>query len=149
MHAPVSVAMSTIASTPSASAYTSASASVSRPSASVLITSIVLPFDAVSTSPGRIARSEIMFSHAATMKWTSTPAGLSSPIALAAPSVAAEPPQSNFISSIIEPAPACSREGRGGRETRGGAARARARPELHHPRAYRAALRVIIIERAP
>ena len=106
MHAPVSVAMSTIASTPSASAYTSASASVSRPSASVLITSIVLPFDAVSTSPGRIARSEIMFSHAATMKWTSTPAGLSSPIALAAPSVAAEPPQSNFISSIIEPAPA-------------------------------------------
>ena len=44
--APVSVAMSTIASTPRASAYTSASASVSRPSASVLITSIVLPFDA-------------------------------------------------------------------------------------------------------
>mmetsp|Transcript_58070 Transcript_58070/g.160579 ORF Transcript_58070/g.160579 Transcript_58070/m.160579 type:complete len:304 (-) Transcript_58070:866-1777(-) len=102
MHAPVSVAMSTIASTSSFSANTRASARVRRPSASVLITSIVFPLDAVRISPGRIALSEIMFSHAATMKCTSTSLGLSRPMAFAVPKVAPEPPMSNFISSIKE-----------------------------------------------
>mmetsp|Transcript_32802 Transcript_32802/g.67001 ORF Transcript_32802/g.67001 Transcript_32802/m.67001 type:complete len:246 (-) Transcript_32802:288-1025(-) len=109
MQAPVSVAMSTTASIlgpGKLSANTRASASVSRPSASVLITSMVFPLDAVRTSPGRMARSLIMFSHAATMKCTSTPRGCSKPTALAAPNTAALPPMSNFIISIIEPAPA-------------------------------------------
>lgn len=54
MHAPVSVAMSTIAATPHFScANHSASASVSRPSASVLLTSTVLPAALVRMSPGR------------------------------------------------------------------------------------------------
>lgn len=55
------------------SAYTSASASVKRPSASVLFTSMVLPLDAVRMSPGRRPRLPIMFSQLATMKWASTP----------------------------------------------------------------------------
>ena len=66
------------------------------------VTSIVFPFDAVRISPGRIALSEIMFSHAATMKCTSTSLGLSSPMAFAVPKVAPEPPISNFMSSMRE-----------------------------------------------
>ena len=50
------------------SAYTKASASVRRPSASVLFTSMVLPLDAVKMSPGRKPREPIMFSHDAMMK---------------------------------------------------------------------------------
>jgi hypothetical protein len=60
--APVSVAMSTIASGFSSAAITSASARISRPSASVLVISTVVPPRMVSTSPGRIAEPEIMFS---------------------------------------------------------------------------------------
>ena len=71
-YVPVSVAKSMIVSTPSLSAYTSASARVSLPSASVLRTSIVLPFEATKMSPGLMASAEIIFSHTAVMKWTST-----------------------------------------------------------------------------
>mmetsp|Transcript_25948 Transcript_25948/g.86971 ORF Transcript_25948/g.86971 Transcript_25948/m.86971 type:complete len:200 (+) Transcript_25948:419-1018(+) len=113
MHAPVSVATSTMASSgvapsavPRRSAYTRASARVSRPSASVLITSMVLSLDAVRMSPGRMARSLTMFSQAATRKCASTPAGWRRPTARAAPRTAPAPPMSNFIFSIMEPAPA-------------------------------------------
>lgn len=51
-------------------AYHSASASVSRPSASVSLTSTVLPEAAVWMSLGLVARPLTMFSHAAVMKWT-------------------------------------------------------------------------------
>jgi hypothetical protein len=197
MQAPVSVATSTMALTPAFSwAYHIASASVSRPSASVLFTSIVLPLAAVRMSPGRSPLPLTMFSQLAMMKCTwraggegwgwgrrvaelaqqrersraarvaamhlegalerggggrggsraaagsspsacpSGPSGLAGPAALqrsslaagsqqqvaagltstsagcvapmmaAAPRVAAAPPMSNFISSIMEPAPA-------------------------------------------
>ena len=105
MQAPVRVALSTMASAPTWScAYTSASHSVSRPSASVLLISTVIPLDAVRMSPGRMPLPSIMFSQAATMKWHSTPAGARSPTIRAAPRVAAEPPMSNFIISIMLPA---------------------------------------------
>ena len=55
MIAPVSVARSTIRSAPSAAAYASASARISRPSASVLLTSTVLPFEMRMMSPGLVA----------------------------------------------------------------------------------------------
>ena len=51
MHAPVSVAMSMMASAPSSTARPSPSASTSRPSASVLWISTVVPLRNVSTSP--------------------------------------------------------------------------------------------------
>ena len=103
MHAPVSVDNSRIESHPiSSSTYTRASAKVSRPSASVLITSIVLPFEAVKISLATNAFGPIIFSHAATTKWTSTPLGPNAAIACAAPKTAAAPPQSNFINSIME-----------------------------------------------
>ena len=59
---PVSVATSRITSGLLSAAITSASAMISRPSASVLVTSTVVPPYIVSTSPGRIAAPEIMFS---------------------------------------------------------------------------------------
>ena len=62
MHAPVSVAMSTIASVGSSVASTSASAITSRPSASVLITSTVVPPRIVITSPSFIAVPDGMLS---------------------------------------------------------------------------------------
>ena len=62
MHGPVRVATSMIASGSSSAAIASASARISRPSASVLVTSTVLPLNIVSTSPGRIAAPETMFS---------------------------------------------------------------------------------------
>ena len=69
MQAPVSVAMSMHASTLAIFwAYTSASASVSLPSASVLFTSTVFPLDAFRMSPGRIPTPATMFSQDATMK---------------------------------------------------------------------------------
>mmetsp|Transcript_4927 Transcript_4927/g.20294 ORF Transcript_4927/g.20294 Transcript_4927/m.20294 type:complete len:254 (+) Transcript_4927:2014-2775(+) len=107
MQAPVRVATSTMEVAPAVfSAYTSASARVRRPSASVLLTSIVLPLDAVRMSPGRRPRLPIMFSQLATMKCASTPAGAVSAMMRAAPSVAPAPPMSNFIISIMDPAPA-------------------------------------------
>jgi hypothetical protein len=48
----------------------SASASVSRPSASVLFTSTVLPLAAVRMSPGRRPLADTMFSQDAMTKWT-------------------------------------------------------------------------------
>ena len=62
MHAPVSVAMSTIASVGSSVARTRASAITRRPSASVLMTSTVLPPRIVSTSPSFIAVPDGMLS---------------------------------------------------------------------------------------
>ena len=50
---------------------------------------LTIPFDAVSTSPGLMARSDTMFSHAATMKWTSVLGGASLLMARADPRVAA------------------------------------------------------------
>src|SRR5687768_8702832 len=51
-HAPVNVAASTTAAGLNRFAYTRTSASTSRPSASVLMISMCLPFDARTTSPG-------------------------------------------------------------------------------------------------
>ena len=62
MHAPVSVAMSTIASGSSSTASDSPSASTRRPSASVLWISTVLPLRNVSTSPSFIALPDGMLS---------------------------------------------------------------------------------------
>ena len=59
---PVSVATSRITSGFFSVASTSASPSTSRPSASVLSTSTVVPPYIVSTSPGRTAEPETMFS---------------------------------------------------------------------------------------
>jgi hypothetical protein len=60
--APVSVATSTSRSGLSSLAVVIASASTSRPSASVLSTSTVLPPYILSTSPGRVAVPDGMFS---------------------------------------------------------------------------------------
>lgn len=86
-------------------AYHSASHIVSRPSASVLPISTVLPLALTSTSPGRYAVPLTMFSQDADMKCTST-LGCSSATARAAPNVAAAPPMSNFICSMRLPGPA-------------------------------------------
>ena len=58
------------------------------------------------TSPGLRPAPLIMFSQAATIKWTSTLEGLRPPMARALPKTAADPPMSNFIISIMLPAPA-------------------------------------------
>ena len=75
------------------------SASVSRPSASVLPISMVVPFIARSTSPGRMAAPEGMFSVAAIRPWTST-CGLSAGSARMMPSTAAAPDMSSFMRSM-------------------------------------------------
>ena len=62
MQAPVRVAMSTMASVGSSVASTRASAITRRPSASVLITSTVVPPRTVSTSPSAMAVPEGMLS---------------------------------------------------------------------------------------
>ena len=62
MHAPVSVAMSTMASGCSSTASDSPSASTRRPSASVLWISTVVPPWIVSTSPSFIAEPDGMLS---------------------------------------------------------------------------------------
>ena len=63
---PVSVARSSRCVGSSVRAWRSASARTSRPSASVLLISIVVPSEARTTSPGRVAWPESMFSVAAT-----------------------------------------------------------------------------------
>mmetsp|Transcript_3565 Transcript_3565/g.4277 ORF Transcript_3565/g.4277 Transcript_3565/m.4277 type:complete len:202 (-) Transcript_3565:437-1042(-) len=69
IHAPVRVDNSMMLSHPtSLSAKTKASARVRRPSASVFLTSIVMPLEAVKTSLGTIALSLTIFSQAATIK---------------------------------------------------------------------------------
>ncbi len=62
MQAPVRVARSTMASGLPSLAMARASANTRRPSASVLSTSMVLPFRMVSTSPGRVASPPNMLS---------------------------------------------------------------------------------------
>ena len=79
--APVSVARSTIRSAPSATAWQRQSASTSRPSASVLLISIVLPLAAVTMSPGLIARPLGRFSVAPTTATQPAPAAPSAAIA--------------------------------------------------------------------
>src|SRR3989304_743014 len=76
-----------------------ASARGRRPSASVLITSIVLPFIAVTTSPGLVAEPEGMFSVVGTRAVTLTGA-FSLASAHIAEMTAAPPDISPFISSI-------------------------------------------------
>ena len=99
MHAPVSVATSTTASGLSSAARASASARMSRPSASVFSTSTVLPFRILSTSPGRIAVPLGMFSTIGTYAVTLalTPRSFSTDIAA---STAAAPDMSVFIVSM-------------------------------------------------
>ena len=80
----------------------SASASASRPSASVLRISMVLPFAARRISPGRYALPPGIFSVVGTMPVTLV-FGLSRPIAIIAPTTAAPPHISIFIASISAP----------------------------------------------
>src|SRR5436305_554062 len=71
-----------------------------RPSASVLMISMVLPPEPVTTSPGLIALPDGMFSVVGTMPMTLI-FGLSSAIASMAPTTAAPPPMSDFIFSMF------------------------------------------------
>src|SRR5437867_10927277 len=71
-----------------------------RPSASVLMISMVLPPEPVTTSPGLIALPDGMFSVVGTMPITLI-LGLSSAIASMAPTTAAPPPMSDFICSMF------------------------------------------------
>ena len=98
--APVSVATSTRWVAPSCRAYHRPSPRIRRPSASVLITSTVLPDALVSTSPGRIALPPGMFSAVGTMPMTRIGA-FSSAIARIAQATAAPPAMSSFICSIF------------------------------------------------
>ncbi len=97
--APVSVATSTIASGSSSEAAHSASASTSRPSASVLRTSTVLPLYMRSTSPGRVAEPEGMFSASASQPVTLTSRPSRAAVTTAA-NTAAAPAMSHFIVSL-------------------------------------------------
>ena len=91
--------MSTRCVAPSWRAYHNPSARMSRPSASVLITSTVLPLALNSTSPGLIARPPGMFSVAGTIPTTRVGA-LRSAMARIAHATAAPPAMSSFIRSI-------------------------------------------------
>ena len=76
-----------------------ASARIRRPSASVLLTSTVLPFSWVMMSPGRVAVPEGMFSVEGMTATTSSPSP-SSAIAATASRTAAPPDMSIFISCM-------------------------------------------------
>ena len=91
-----------IRSAPWATAWQRQSASTSRPSASVLLISIVLPFAAVTMSPGLTARPPGRFS-VAPMTATSFTGSRSCAIAATASTTAAPPDMSNFISAIFAP----------------------------------------------
>ena len=98
--APVSVARSTMAAGLKwCCAYVMTSASTNRPSASVLIISTVWPDMDATTSPGFMALPSGMFStsptNPITLRLTPAPA-----IARIAPTTAAEPPISHFMSSM-------------------------------------------------
>ncbi len=97
--APVSVAVSTISCGSRSRRKASASARTSRPSASVLSTSEVVPPRCVITSPGFWAEPLGMFSlhgiAAITLIF-----GLSRAIAFIAPRIEAAPPMSSFIVSM-------------------------------------------------
>ena len=73
-----------------------ASARISRPSASVLSTSIVLPLRMVSTSPGRVASPPSMLSVIGTNARTRHRGAIRA-MTLIAPITAAPPPMSHFI----------------------------------------------------
>ena len=96
---PVSVARSRRCVAPDSRAYQSASARISRPSASVLEISIVLPLSAVTMSPGRKAWPLGMFSQEGTTVRMRT-GRPSSAIAPVAARTAPPPPMSDFISSM-------------------------------------------------
>ncbi len=64
-----------------------------------------MPLEAVKMSPGCMARPLTMFSHVATMKCTSRSDGCSLAKTWAAPRVAAAPPMSVFINSMLLPTP--------------------------------------------
>ena len=102
MQGPVSVATSMIASGSSTAAIASASARISRPSASVLVTSTVLPLYIVSTSPGRIAVPDSMFSAIGAYVVTATGSS-SAAMAKVAAITAAAPAMSYFIVAIELP----------------------------------------------
>ena len=100
MMAPVRVARSMIARGEYVSwAYQSASASTSRPSASVLTISIVCPDIDVMMSPGRIASPSGMFS-TRPMTPTALTFALRAASACKSPTTQAAPPMSPFISSM-------------------------------------------------
>ncbi len=86
----------------SSSASDSASARISRPSASVLVISMVFPERLVSTSPGRMARPDGMFSTIGAYVVTLTGRPRSA-MAKVAARTAAAPPMSNFIVAIEAP----------------------------------------------
>ena len=98
--APVSVAKSTMRSAPCSTACARQSASTSRPSASVLTTSIVVPVFARTMSPGLSAWPDGRFSVAPITATTRT-GSPSAAIAPVASSTAAPPDMSNFISLIF------------------------------------------------
>ena len=100
MHAPVSVARSTMASGSASAASDRASARIRRPSASVLSTSMVLPLRMVSTSPGRVASPPSMLSVMGRYALTLTGAATTGSTDMA-PMMAAAPHMSIFI--IIMP----------------------------------------------
>ncbi len=98
--APVRVARSTISfGFTVRCAQVMTSHSTSRPSASVLMTSIVWPFIEVTTSPGRWALPSGMFSTSPQMPMTFALA-LRPAIASIAPATAPAPPMSHFINSM-------------------------------------------------
>src|SRR5579863_3090969 len=97
--APVSVAASTRCVHPRRCAYAIASIKISRPSASVFSTSMVLPESDVTMSPGLCARLLTMFSTAGTSAVTGID-GFSCARARIAPSTAAPPHMSYFIFSM-------------------------------------------------
>ena len=99
--APVSVAKSTIRSAPSSTACARQSASTSRPSASVLMISIVVPVLARTMSPGLSACPHGMFSVAPIDRDARAPAAPAGRSRRVASSTAAPPDMSNFISLIF------------------------------------------------
>ncbi|MNW60009.1 hypothetical protein D3C74_379670 [compost metagenome] len=92
--------MSTIASTPSSTASAIASAMTSRPSASVLTTSIVRPLRVVRTSPSLVALPEGMLSVHARYAVTVVPTPRSLSTERAA-SAAPAPDMSIFMAACI------------------------------------------------
>ena len=96
---PVSVATSTSFSAPSSRAWVRQSASTRRPSASVLLISIVSPARERTMSPGRTALASTRFSVAPITPAIriGRPSSATAPIAS---STAAPPHMSNFISCI-------------------------------------------------
>src|SRR5699024_6441296 len=102
MHAPVRVATSMIMSGLSSVARTKASAITSRPSASVLPFSTVVPPYMVSTSEGRYEVLDGMFSAIDAYAVTFTPSP-SSAIARVAASTAAAPDMSSFMLYMLSP----------------------------------------------